>query len=355
MRSNKDSVSVTPQSSTRLLQFDGLRGIAIIIVVLSHCDIMNQGCAANGIFFALTGFLLINPFKDAYEQRFLSVWNILKFYKSRAVRILPAYYIVLLIVFLHTGFNVIKKETFINLLYFGEIHEHLWYVYAYVWLMYVIPFVFLLLLLLAKKIKFLRNDLVCAIIFLVMSALIRVFYLSNEMFDIRFDQLMLGIAAGYFFRYLRKKENIFNSLKKHVLAGQIGMICLFLLFPLSSCDLLKLIDPGLEYYYVGMKLIFTVGFLMSILVLLVAIYPEGFVGRFFQNKALVFLGKHTFTIYLLNSFIIPQFNISNKYLLFICVFTLSLALAVIIDFAIDKVKCVIVNAVKSAKTKKGNV
>ena len=214
MRSNADLVSVTPQSSTRLLQFDGLRGIAIIIVVLSHCDILNQGCAANGIFFALTGFLLINPFKDAYEQRFLSVWNILKFYKSRAVRILPAYYIVLLIVFLHTGFNVIKKSVFLNLLYFGEIYEHLWYVYAYVWLMYVIPFVFVILLLLAKKIRFLRNDLVCACIFLVLSALIRVFYLTNDMFDIRLDQLMLGISAGYFFRYLRKNDKVFKSVKR---------------------------------------------------------------------------------------------------------------------------------------------
>lgn len=355
MRSNADLVSVTPQSSTRLLQFDGLRGIAIIIVVLSHCDILNQGCAANGIFFALTGFLLINPFKDAYEQRFLSVWNILKFYKSRAVRILPAYYIVLLIVFLHTGFNVIKKSVFLNLLYFGEIYEHLWYVYAYVWLMYVIPFVFVILLLLAKKIRFLRNDLVCACIFLVLSALIRVFYLTNDMFDIRLDQLMLGISAGYFFRYLRKNDKLFETVKKHVLAGQLVMISLFLSFVLSSCDILKLFDPNLEYYYVGMKLIFTVGFLMSLLVLLVALYPDGFIGRFLRVKPLVFLGNHTFTIYLLNSFLIPQFNIQSKYLLFICVFSISLVLAWIIDSAIDKVKYVIVNAVSRTKMKKGDV
>ena len=112
MRNNTEKAAVNTQPSTRLLQFDGLRGIAIIIVVLSHCNIMNQGCAANGIFFALTGFLLLNPFKDAYEQRFFSVWNILKFYKSRAVRILPAYYLVLLIVYLQTGFTVIKKNVF---------------------------------------------------------------------------------------------------------------------------------------------------------------------------------------------------------------------------------------------------
>ncbi len=353
MRSNTDSVSVTPQSSTRLLQFDGLRGLAIITVVLSHCDILNQGCAANGIFFALTGFLLINPFKDAYEQRFLSIWNILKFYKSRIVRILPPYYLVLLIVFLHTGFNVIKKDVFLSLLYFGGIYEHLWYVYAYFWLMYIIPFVFFFLLLLAKKIKFLRNDLVCAVIFFVLAVVIRVVFLAFDMFDIRFDQLMLGIAAGYLFRYLRKNEKAFSSLKKHALAGQLAVIVLALLFVFSSCDFLKLFDPNLEYYYVGMKLVFTVGFLMSILVLLVALYPDGFIGKFLHLKPLVFLGKHTFTIYLLNSFIIPQFNIKSKYLLFLCVFSVSLVLALVIDLAFDKVKNVIQNAISSAKLKKG--
>jgi peptidoglycan/LPS O-acetylase OafA/YrhL len=142
MRSNKDSVSVTPQSSTRLLQFDGLRGLAIIIVVLSHCNILNQGGVANAIFFALAGFLLINPFKDAYEQRFLSIWNILKFYKSRAIRILPAYYLILFFIFFQTGFNVIEKDVFIKLLYFGDIHGHLWYIYSYFWLMYIIFLLF---------------------------------------------------------------------------------------------------------------------------------------------------------------------------------------------------------------------
>lgn len=355
MRSNKDSVSVTAQSSSRLIQFDGLRGLAIIIVVLSHCDILNQGCAANGIFFALTGFLLINPFKDAYEQRFLSIWNILKFYKSRIVRILPPYYLVLLIVFIHTGFKVIKKDVFLSLLYFGGIYEHLWYVYAYFWLMYIIPFVFLFLLLLAKKIKFLRNDLVCAGIFFVLSAVIRVVFLAFDMFDIRFDQLMLGIAAGYLFRFIRNNEKLSAKLKKHITAGQILMIVIFSLFILSSCDVLKLFDPNLAYYYVGMKWIFTVGFFMSVLVLLVALYPDGFIGKFLQLKPLTFVGKHTFAIYLLNSFIIPQLNIHSKYLLFLCVFSASLLLAWIIDSVIDMVKNVLQNAFGSAKQKKGDL
>lgn len=355
MRNNTEKVAVNTQSSSRLVQFDGLRGIAIITVVLSHCCIMNQGGVANAVFFALSGFLLINPFKDAYEQRFLSIWSILKFYKSRALRILPAYYIVLLILFLQTGFNVIEKDVFLKLLYMGDIHEHLWYVFAYFWLMYIIPFVFFFLLLLARKIKFLRNDLVCACIFIALSAVIRILYLGSDMFDIRMDQLMLGIAAGYFFRYIRTNEKKSLAVRKHQVLGQLLILFIFLLVILSSCDVLKLFNPALAEYYVGWNLIFVVGFFMSLFVLLVALYPDGFVGKLLQSKALVFVGKHAFVIYLLNNFVIAQLNIQSKYFLFICVFSVSLVLAWVIDSFIDKVKSVIVNAFVSSKQKKGDV
>ena len=355
MRNNTEKAAVNTQPSSRLVQFDGLRGIAIITVVLSHCCILNQGGVANAVFFALSGFLLINPFKDAYEQRFLSIWSILKFYKSRAIRILPAYYIVLLILFLQTGFNVIEKDVFLKLLYMGDIHEHLWYVFAYFWLMYIIPFVFFFLLLLARKIKFLRNDLVCACIFIALSAVIRILYLGSDMFDIRMDQLMLGIAAGYLFRYIRTNEKKSSAVKKHPVLGQLLILFIFLLVILSSCDVLKLFNPALAEYYIGWNLIFVVGFFMSLLVLLVALYPDGFIGKFLQSKALVFVGKHAFVIYLLNNFVIAQLNIQSKYFLFICVFSVSLVLAWLIDSFIDKVKSIIVKAFGSSKQKKGDV
>lgn len=355
MKNNTEKAAVNTQPSSRLVQFDGLRGIAIILVVLSHCLILNQGGVANGIFFAVSGFLLINPFKDAYEQRFLSIWNILRFYKSRAIRILPAYYIVLLFIFLQTGFDLIPKDTFIKLLYFGDIYGHLWYVYAYFWLMYIIPFVFFFLLLLAKKIRFLRNDLVCACIFISLAAIIAVIYRNIEMFDIRLDQLMIGIAAGYLFRYVRQNEKPASFFKKHSKSGQFFILLIFLSIIVSSCDVLKLFDERFADYYIGWDLIFTVGFVMSLLVFLVALYPNGFMGKFLEFKPLLFVGKHAFVIYLLNNFVINQLNIKSKAFLFLCVFSVCLFVAWILDSAIDKVKSVIENAVSRVKLKKGNV
>ena len=354
MRNDAEAAVSNIRSSGRLVQFDGLRGVAIIIVVLSHCNILNQGGVANAIFFALSGFLLINPFKNAYEERFLSIWNILKFYKSRALRIMPAYYLVLLILYLQTGFSVIPKDVFINLLLWSDIYNHLWYAYAYFWLMFIIPFVFFIFLLMAKRIKFLRNDLVCSSVFLIFSALIRLFFFCTDMFDIRLDQLMLGIAAGYLFRYIRTNEKKASFFKKHSATGQIIILVIFLLVIATSSDLLQLIDPGLSEYYIGWNLIFVVGFVMSFLVLLVALYPDGFIGRFLQSKALVFVGKHAFVIYLLNNFVISQLSIRSKYFLFLCVFSACLVLAWIIDSVIDKVKSVISNMFGRSKPKKAD-
>ena len=325
-------------SSSRLDQFDGLRGLAIIIVVLSHCDILNQGGLANGIFFGLTGFFLINPFKDSYEQRFLSIWEILKFYKSRAVRILPSYYLILLFIYLQAGFRVIPKDIFLGLLCFSEIYEHLWFIYSYFWLMIIIPFVFMLILLLAKRINFLNNDMVCSVVFFVLAGISRLLFVFTDLFDIRFDQLLLGVCAGYLFRYFRKHGELFAKLTRKKLLGD-SLIFFGLLFVVfSSSSFLGLLNPELQYFYIGWNYIFVVGVVMSFLVFLVGMYDLGLFGRFFSSKPMVFIGKLSLPIYLLNSFVIKQLNIQSKYFMFLCVFSISLLLAWVIDAAFSGIE-----------------
>ncbi len=340
-----------PGNGGRFTQFDGLRGVAIIIVVLSHCSILNQGGVANAIFFALTGFLLLNPFKDSYEQRFLSIRSILKFYGSKALRILPAYYLVLLFIRLQTGYDVIPRDTYISLLYFGNIYGHLWYVYAFFWVMYIIPFVFVAILLLAKNIKALRNDLVVAVVFILLAAAARLFFLYTGMFDLRFDQLMLGIAAGYIFRYIRKRSNVLSNIRRHSGIVRAMVITIVLLIVITSSDVLGILDPSLSEYYIGWNLIYTVGSFMSLLVLLIALCPDGLIGRVLQAKPLLFVGKYTYTIYLLNSFIIPQLNIRSKLFLFVCVFSASLFLACLIDSLLDRVIGMLKRLVRSMLNK----
>jgi peptidoglycan/LPS O-acetylase OafA/YrhL len=329
--------SDSAKSHEHFVQLDGLRGIAIIIVVLSHCGILYQGGIANAIFFPLAGFFLINPFKDAYEKRFLSFRGILNFYKNRAIRILPAYYLILLFVFLQTGFRVIPKNYFINLLFFGEIYGHLWFIYAYFWIMFLMPFFIAGFLLLARLIKPLNNDLVCSLIFLFLGGLVRLFFINTDLFDIRIDQVLVGIFAGYLFRYISKSQKIRNLIPKLSVIGHLLIFVILAFVVLTSNEFLELINPSLSEFRIGWDWIYLVSLIMSFFIVLVCLFPNGFTGKILSSKVLLFLGKLVFPIYLLNNFVIDQLNIESKYFLFLCVFSVCIVLAWIIDTAISKI------------------
>lgn len=325
------------KTGSRCVQMDGLRGFAIIIVVLSHCSILNQGGIANALFFVLSGFLFINPFKDSYEQRLLSVKGVLKYYKGRAVRILPTYYLVLLFIIAQTHFRVIPKDVFLKLLYFGEPFRHLWYLYSIVRVMLVIPLVFVVFLLVAKKLRFLNNDLVCAVLFLILAGLVRWLYKKTGWYDIRLYQFMLGICFAYVFRFLRTHAKVSEAFKKCKAAGEVMIFVIIGLIIASSNVVWGYFVPSKSEFYIGWEYTFAVGFAMGILVLLVSMFPNGLFGRFLGSKVMLFIGKLSLPVYLLNNFVIDQIQFESRVFRFLCVFSLCLILAWIIDTLISKV------------------
>lgn len=327
----------TKKGSEHFYQFDGLRGLAIIFVVLCHCRLLVYGgWIVDGIFFTLAGFFLINPYKADNEKKFLSLWGILGFYKNRAIRILPAYYLILLVVFVHSGYLWISKQTFIRLLYFGDIWGTLWFMYAYFWLMFIIPYFMLVLQLLAKKIKGLNNDLVCAVVFIVMGGAFRAMFLFFRVYDIRLEQLLTGIGAGYFCRYIRNNEKLRTAAEKHKVLGESLMyIILAFLVAFSSKKLMMMIDPVWGEDSVGHRYLFGTGIVMSILIILLSLYSNGIVSRLLSTKIMVFLGKISYTIYLIHIFVMLQIDVKSDFLWFLCTFSVSIVLAYLIDSAIS--------------------
>ena len=325
------------KTGARCLQLDGLRGFAIILVVMSHCSILNQGGVANAMFFVLSGFLLINPFKDGYEQRFLSVKGILRYYRGRVFRILPAYYLVILFIFAQTGFSKIAKADFIKLLYFGEAYRHLWYLYAVVRDMLIIPVVFVILLFAAKKIKFLNNDLVCALIMFLLAGVVRRLLFHVDWYDIRFYQFLLGICAAYLFRFIRTHVKVKEVFQKLKIAGEIMILAILCFIVVSSNVIWGSWFPEKSEFYIGWEYTFTVASNMSILVLLVSLYPDGLFGKLLSTKVMLFIGKLSLPIYLLNNFVLDQIQLDSRFFRFATVFSLCLVLAWIIDTVITKV------------------
>lgn len=102
-------------------QLDGIRGLAIILVILFHywgnIPIFSFGWCGVDLFFVLSGYLITSRLIALQQQK-----NPLKkFYINRALRILPLYYVTLILFFI--GFNLlVKKQNF----YLFDFYNHSW-------------------------------------------------------------------------------------------------------------------------------------------------------------------------------------------------------------------------------------
>jgi peptidoglycan/LPS O-acetylase OafA/YrhL len=101
-----------PEMNKHLPQLDGLRGIAILIVVVGHLIVLNFGLGVTilgpipplgvDLFFVLSGFLITRILLESREEP-----NYFKsFYVRRALRIWPLYFAVLGVLFAVTNHRV---------------------------------------------------------------------------------------------------------------------------------------------------------------------------------------------------------------------------------------------------------
>ena len=117
--------NISPISSTQknyLPQLDGIRGVAILLVVTFHhfgfIKIFSLGWIGVDLFFALSGYLITSRlYSSRNEKIYFS-----KFYLNRALRILPVYYLTL--IFFYAGFNFLLSSK--NLPYFSFYNRNWW-------------------------------------------------------------------------------------------------------------------------------------------------------------------------------------------------------------------------------------
>jgi peptidoglycan/LPS O-acetylase OafA/YrhL len=67
---------------------DGLRGIAIVLVMLTHTSVLPNGYVGVDLFFALSGFLITTLLYEEWDRA--GTISLTRFYKRRARRLLPA-------------------------------------------------------------------------------------------------------------------------------------------------------------------------------------------------------------------------------------------------------------------------
>src|SRR5437879_173750 len=71
---------------------DGLRGVAVLLVMAAHTGLLSNGYVGVDIFFALSGFLITSLLYDEFERTGRISFR--RFYGRRARRLLPALVIV---------------------------------------------------------------------------------------------------------------------------------------------------------------------------------------------------------------------------------------------------------------------
>jgi peptidoglycan/LPS O-acetylase OafA/YrhL len=103
-----------PWTGKRLPVLDGVRGLAILFVLVGHfCYAKNPaignfiGSSGVSLFFVLSGYL-ITRILVADEIRFQRV-RLLRFYLRRAVRILPALLVFLMCLDVFANFGMVKQ------------------------------------------------------------------------------------------------------------------------------------------------------------------------------------------------------------------------------------------------------
>lgn len=92
-------MSASAAQASRNLSLDGLRGLAIALVVLYHLNLVGFGWVGVQLFFVLSGFLITRLLLALRSEP--SLGRYLKtFYGRRALRIFPVYYLYLLLLLL---------------------------------------------------------------------------------------------------------------------------------------------------------------------------------------------------------------------------------------------------------------
>lgn len=309
---------------------NGFRGFAIILVVYHHVfgnftypgwysfyfsqfdleiypfTYLSNGWIGVNLFFILSGLVLYIPYENG-ARKMCSWQDISGFYKHRALRLLPLYYISLFIMVFLSGRVAIDSLTPERLLYmatftfgftkelwFPRYNPVLWSLAVEIWFCMLFPFAIIL----AKRFGILRVFLIALglslatrfigvyVLFFETQSSAYQGYLKDSVLG-RLDDFVLGMFIAHI--YLAGKEGL-----RFIKAAGIplGLIILFL-----ACNLwdYKFLGQLPKYMIPFLNNITQVGFLA---ILLSALSFQGALRRFFTNYPTQVLGMMCYSLYI---------------------------------------------------------
>ncbi|MEI9579761.1 acyltransferase [Enterobacter asburiae] len=271
---------------------DGVRGFALMIVVVMHATglffpslhdhLGGTGQPGVWLFFVLSAFLLTHK----YINTGFSVLNTVSYFLGRTIRILPIFYMAVIIYWLMGFYDVEKMKSIIS---FDSTYIHLW----------TIPVEF--------KFYFLLP-----VIVYIESIIQRV---AGRLYSLLF-LVLLTLAFSIIYPYT--SEDINGRLPFYIPVFMYGVIVAFV-YNYFKVKVSRLVCDGLSIVIVFMFVILTPpfqgvnGWLGNKFVLLgpfIAIFiylqvlGHGYVSMALSSKVMTYLGKYSFSIYLFHIMII---------------------------------------------------
>jgi peptidoglycan/LPS O-acetylase OafA/YrhL len=231
-----DISSKKPSSGMNVYALDGLRGVAAIMVVADHSWGRFTGLGAGGvwIFMSLSGFLLARPFIRQPKQALsLQYWG--NFFLRRIRRIVPAYYVYIIVIYVFT----FRSDEAIRHFLFLEGSGHLWVVPQEVLFYLLTPII------MVANVLFFRNR-----TWIVISSLTLLMVLANAMLDKNIIALygmdykglrpfvgvfLAGMIASYlYYGIYEPLKNSYSDRYRIRLGFAVSGLALFLFFLLGS-------------------------------------------------------------------------------------------------------------------------
>lgn len=291
-------ISITYEGAKHhILALDGLRGIAILLVLLFHTFHFMLGWCGVDLFFVLSGFLITGILIESkgHPSYFSNFWI------KRMLRIFPLYYLVLAIIIIPKIFFQAYTVTYTSWTYWFYLQNWQYIINGvfpdgkdtlnHFWSLAIEEQFYLFFPFFVKYIKDSRMPWVL-LAFIIIAIGFRYYYFSDNNIGYyvgtfaRMDSLAIGAMLAYFVRYHR----VF--LEKWTLT--------FFYLSLTYIVAVLIFTHDLHFsnpYFAILGLTFLALLFGSVLILSISEFENNFLVRILTLKPLLFVGKISYGLY----------------------------------------------------------
>ncbi len=303
---------------------DGLRGLAILAVFVYHLQLITGGFLGVDVFFVLSGFLITSLLLEEWQRR--GTISFPRFYMRRALRLLPAFFAFLLacfvyiVIFRPDEVAAFRKEALVAACYVSNwptLHQVPMPTLGHAWSLSLeeqFYFLWPLLLYVMLRLNLRRRTILLLVVGgILASATLRcVLYelyavprLGNAGYlmrvyaglDTRADALLVGCLVAL----LAAWGLLPRSRRFVLLTGAATPICVAVIV-----HLMRTTHMGKPQFYYG--LFTAVALMVAVVVVRLLSAPSRVAFAVLEFRPLVYLGRISYTLYLVNSPIIGWFG-----------------------------------------------